>query len=287
MHNNYTQLLDQAVGGSLAAGRAILEVYESEDFAVEAKSDHSPLTRADRSAHEVIERALSGSNIPMLSEEGADIPAAERQRWQRYWLIDPLDGTKEFIKRNGEFTVNIGLIERRGDGWEPVLGVVYVPALDVLYAGARETGGWKLAAASRAVDESGSFLEQLKKEGQPLAGRPPESEAPIAAVVSRSHGSEETEAFVSQLEERYGTVTRVSSGSSIKLCLVAEGAADAYPRFAPTVEWDTAAGDAVCRAAGCRVTERDGSTPLSYNKEDLYNPWFLVLGKRIEGGVHG
>ena len=121
MHNYYTELLDQAVGGSLAAGRAILEVYESEDFAVEAKSDHSPLTRADSSAHEVIEWALSGSNIPMLSEEGADIPAAERHRWQRYWLIDPLDGTKEFIKRNGEFTVNIALIERRGDDWDPFL----------------------------------------------------------------------------------------------------------------------------------------------------------------------
>jgi 3'(2'), 5'-bisphosphate nucleotidase len=285
--SDYNGYLNYALHAALRAGREILTVYDSEDFNVEQKADNSPLTLADRRAHAAIEAALTESGIPLLSEEGADIDYAERRRWQRYWLIDPLDGTKEFIKRNGEFTVNIALMEhRREEGaerWIPVLGTVYVPAKDLLYAGAFDKGAFKLEQAKATLSSAGDAAELLQQNGGRLAGRPADEKKQIAAVVSRSHGSEETEAFVEQLRRRYGEIERVSSGSSIKLCLVAEGAADAYPRFAPTMEWDTAAGDAVCRAAGCRVTERDGAAPLAYNKEDLHNPWFLVLGRRIEG----
>ena len=275
-----------------------MKVYESDDFSVERKDDNSPLTRADRRAHEVIEAALAQTGVPLLSEEGADIPAAERQQWQLYWLIDPLDGTKEFIKRNGEFTVNIALMASvkqpaagQPEGHAPVAGVVYVPVKDVAYAGMQGRGSWKIenaaakagAAAAASKAESAAVKESLaaiENAGQKLPVRDPLTR-PFSAVMSRSHNSPETEAYVAELEQKFGPAQRVSSGSSIKLCLVAEGAADVYPRFAPTMEWDTAAGDAVCRAVGCRVTEKDGATALRYNKGDLLNPWFLVQGPRL------
>jgi len=299
-----------AYRAALQAGEKILEVYESDDFNVEQKDDKSPLTSADRRSHELIEAALALTGIPLLSEEGADIPAAERQKWDVYWLIDPLDGTKEFIKRNGEFTVNIALMaptDDAADGHAPVAGVVYVPVKDVAYVGIKGEGAWKIegaagvsstaaftasGTASAAVSKSAasaasagdstkiSSLDDLKSVGKVLPLQDPLAR-PFSAVMSRSHNSPETEEYVAQLERQFGPAERVSSGSSIKLCLVAEGVADVYPRFAPTMEWDTAAGDAVCRAAGCRVSQKDGVSPLQYNKDDLLNPWFVVQGPRL------
>jgi len=294
-HNNFVQIsnyIETALHAVLQAGREILRVYESEDFDVSRKEDNSPLTLADRRAHEVIEAALVSTGIPRLSEEGADIPVDERQRWPRYWLIDPLDGTKEFIKRNGEFTVNIALMgplneDEPGAGYRPLAGVVYLPVQDLLYLGLEGRGAWKIPEASRLAeggDVEGLFWEKIEARGQrlPLSGLPSSiEERPVAVVVSRSHNSPESEALVVELERRFGPVERVSSGSSIKLCLVAEGSADVYPRFAPTMEWDTAAGDSVCRAAGCSVTQRDETTPLFYNKTNLLNPWFLIKGPRV------
>ncbi len=302
-----------AYRAALQAGEKVLDVYDSDDFNVVQKADKSPLTLADQRAHEVIEAALALTGIPLLSEEGADIPAAERQKWDVYWLIDPLDGTKEFIKRNGEFTVNIALMaptDDAADGHAPVAGVVYVPVKDVAYVGIKGEGAWKIEGASSASSVSStaaftasgtasaaasnsaasaasagdstkiSSLDDLKRVGKVLPLQDPLARS-FSAVMSRSHNSPETEAYIAQLEEKFGPAERVSSGSSIKLCLVAEGAADVYPRFAPTMEWDTAAGDAVCRAAGCRVSQKDGVSPLQYNKDDLLNPWFVVQGPRL------
>ncbi len=281
------KLVNAAVQGALDAGRAILEVYQDENFDVEIKKDKSPLTRADKQAHRVIVQALEqAGDTPILSEEGKDSPYADRKEWEQYWLVDPLDGTKEFIKRNGEFTVNIALMRAEegrdgseiGPGAGPAAGVVYVPVKDILYVGIGGQGAWKVVGAAAA---GAGTVQKVREIGEPL-GEAPYSGRPFTAVMSRSHNSPETEALVAEMEKTYGPAERVSSGSSIKLCLVAEGTADVYPRFAPTMEWDTAAGDAVCRAAGCRVTEQDGKTALRYNKENLLNPWFLVLGPYLE-----
>ncbi len=238
------------------AGAAILEVYHRPDFGIESKADDSPLTAADRKSHAVIDAGLRELDpaIPVLSEEGRDIPYAERRQWRRFWLVDPLDGTKEFIKRNGEFTVNIALIE---DG-RPVLGVIYAPALDLLYFGARGAGGWRQDAAG---------------DVQTLGVRAPEADAGHAVVKSRSHPS----GALAEYLEGVQVAESVPVGSSLKFCVVAEGRATLYPRFGPTMEWDTAAGQAIVEAAGGRVvTARDPEVPLRYNKEDLHNDFFIV-----------
>lgn len=305
---NMKEYMDIAYRASLQAGAEILKVYESDDFNVESKADNSPLTLADRRAHSVIEEALKQTGLPMLSEEGAQIPSGQRSHWDLYWLIDPLDGTKEFIKRNGEFTVNIALMAPHkvpqkapnmasneapntapADHHVPIAGVVYVPVKDIAYIGLQDEGAWKITDASQAGPQAGQMagpsaaaaeLSDTLAAGRKLPVLTPHTR-PFAAVMSRSHNSLETEQYVAGLEEKFGPAQRVSSGSSIKLCLVAEGTADVYPRFAPTMEWDTAAGDAVCRAAECRVSQQDGQTPLLYNKENLLNPWFIVQGPRL------
>lgn len=238
------------------AGAAILSVYEK-DFEVEYKDDRSPLTEADRLSHERIVEGLAAldASIPVLSEEGKDIPYEERVNWQRFWLVDPLDGTKEFVKRNGEFTVNIALIEQ---GY-PVLGVIYVPVTDVLYYGEAGKEAVKIASGSMA---------------QTLAVRKPESGA-ITIVESRSHPSPELESFMSELQQKYSSIDRISKGSSLKFCAVAEGSAHLYPRMGPTMEWDTAAGQAIVEAAGGSVKWLNGER-VHYNKEILRNDFFIV-----------
>ena len=240
-------LLDLAISASLEAGKAILEVYGS-DFAVQHKDDRSPLTLADKRSHEIIAARLSDApgHYPLLSEEGRSIPFTERRQWDLFWLVDPLDGTKEFIKRNGEFTVNIALI-RQG---VPVLGVIYVPVTNVLYFAAEGMGTWKLAHAA----EAGDIRERASR--LPRVGGP---SRPITAIASRSHLSPETEAFLAGLRQQHGQIEIVSAGSSLKFCLLAEGKADVYPRFAPTMEWDTAAGQAVLEASGGRVVDADSA----------------------------
>ena len=260
--------LSTAIQAALDAGKAILQVYQSE-IEVELKADQSPLTLADKRSHEVIVRALQSTGIPLLSEEGQQTAFAQRAGWPAFWLIDPLDGTKEFIKRNGEFTVNIALIEDR----KPVLGVVYVPVKEVLYFGSAETGSyrWQADGKDEALPVS---VAQWLEQAEPLAGKPwPEK---YTIVASRSHLSPETESLIAGKKEEQGEVALISAGSSLKLCMVAERKAQLYPRLAPTMEWDTAAGHGVAKFAGCQVLDYEKGTELIYNKEDLHNPWFVV-----------
>jgi 3'(2'), 5'-bisphosphate nucleotidase len=236
-----------------AAGNRILEVYET-DFAVDFKEDQSPLTAADLAAHETIVDGLEALRpaLPILSEESAEVGFAERASWPAYWLVDPLDGTKEFVKRNGEFTVNIALIL----GHEPVLGVVNAPVLGLSYD----------AAAS-----IGAFRRQRGRDATPIRTQRL-SGGPLRVVGSRSHAGAQLQGFL----ERVGQYQLVSMGSSLKFCLVAEGSADIYPRFGPTSEWDTAAAQCVVEQAGGRVTDTR-MRPLRYNaKESLLNPYFIV-----------
>jgi 3'(2'), 5'-bisphosphate nucleotidase len=251
---NINELLKIAIDASQKANIEILSVYHSNDFQSEAKGDNSPLTLADKNAHTIIESILKPSGLPILSEEGKGIPYEERKHWEYFWLVDPLDGTKEFLKRNDEFTVNIALIHQG----RPVLGVVSVPVTgDVYYA----TKG------------NGAFLKRNGKV-TPLVKRPPIDllATGLRVVASRSHMSEETHAFIATLKEP----TLVSKGSSLKFTLLAEGNADVYPRYAPTMEWDTAAAHAVVNEAGMKVYEHGRDSELLYNKENLLNPWFLV-----------
>jgi len=259
-------LISTAIRAAYEAGKEILDVY-ARPIDVEQKDDKSPLTEADRRGHLRIVAFLNDTGLPVLSEEGKTIPYADRKGWARFWMVDPLDGTKEFIKRNGEFTVNIALIE---DG-RATQGVIYVPVMDMMYVGIIGQGAWKVEAFSKSA---GSDLATLLANAKRL----PEDKGrtTFSMVGSRSHMSDETMVYFERMKAQHGDVEMVSMGSSLKICLVADGAADAYPRFAPTMEWDTAAGQAIAEAAGCTVTHPDEETPVRYNKEDLLNPWFLV-----------
>jgi 3'(2'), 5'-bisphosphate nucleotidase len=247
--------LQTAISAAEHASAAILSVYDSGDFQAESKSDNSPLTRADRKGHEVIMEILRASHLPILSEEGKSISYEERKDWDYFWMVDPLDGTKEFLKRNGEFTVNIALIHRG----KPVLGVVAVPATGELYY---------------ATEGMGAFMKKdglvTKLEGRNSADL---SKPGLRVVASRSHMNAETEEFINKLKDP----VLVSAGSSLKFLLVAKGDADVYPRFAPTMEWDTAAAHAIVNAVGLSVCKQHSSHELTYNKEDLLNPYFLVI----------
>jgi 3'(2'), 5'-bisphosphate nucleotidase len=256
-------------------------VYQR-DFTVEYKDDRSPLTEADKAAHEIICAGLKQTGLPVLSEESKTVPYELRKDWGRFWLVDPLDGTKEFIKKNGEFTVNIALI----DAGRPVLGVVYAPVLQTIYYGLQaegmEHGAWKADdCAGKSVDEIFESAVAL-----PLKSAIGNRQSPIRVVASRSHMNPETETFIAALEKQ-GRVELVSSGSSLKLCMVAEGRADVYPRIAPTMEWDTAAAQAVVEASGGTVMQYGTKEPLRYNKENLLNPFFVVSGRdyRIKENV--
>jgi 3'(2'), 5'-bisphosphate nucleotidase len=253
---------------ALEAGQEILEVYEK-DFQVEFKEDASPVTQADKRAHLSIVKNLSAidSRIPILSEEGIETPYQERCTWDTFWLVDPLDGTKEFVKKNGEFTVNIALIKDH----YPVLGIIYAPVLDIVYFGRVGEGAYKLEQASKVNIKS---EEELMDQSTALPER--KDRRTICIVASRSHRSVETQEFIEELEKAHGKVEVISSGSSLKFCLVAEGKADYYPRYAPTMEWDTGAGQAIVEAAGGKVMNYDDGGRFSYNKENLLNGWFLA-----------
>jgi 3'(2'), 5'-bisphosphate nucleotidase len=253
-------LLEIAKKAALQAGEAILEIYTSGDFGVEMKSDQSPLTLADKAAHRIIVSHLEHTGLPILSEEGSNIPYEERKSWNYFWLIDPLDGTKEFIKRTGEFTVNIALV-RSG---VPVAGVIYAPYINILYYGSKETGVYKIQKDNQVQL---SFISK-KRTIEELHGK-----EDITIVASKSHMNEETKAFINQFQN----ASFSSMGSSLKLMLLAEGAADIYPRIAPTMEWDTAAGHAILKSLNMGVYQTDLQTELLYNKEDLLNPSFIAF----------
>lgn len=253
-----------ALEAALRAGEVIMDVYRNFDGKVIRKEDASPLTEADLRAHRAITDQLQKTALPVLSEEGTGIPYEERRSWDRFWLVDPLDGTKEFIKRNGEFTVNIALIEKG----KPILGVVYIPVSDEVYLGMEKLGSYKAL--------NPGTLEEILSDGQKLPMIVHQERNKIRVVVSKSHLNAETKDFVARLRQEYREVQEVSRGSSLKICLVAEGVADMYPRFGPTMEWDTAAGHAVARFSGKSFTHAHTGEELVYNKENLRNPSFMV-----------
>ncbi len=262
------QLLTKAIEASLLAGDEILKVYNT-GFEVEQKADNSPLTIADKNAHDTICDILKVMPYPILSEEGKNIEYSERKEWDYFWMVDPLDGTKEFIKRNGEFTVNIALIHKQ----KSILGVIYIPVTRMLYFAAQGIGSFKLKIPTNYTTSIN--LSDLINQSQKLPIEHPNRK--FTVVASRSHLSEETQMFVDGLKTIHKDIEFISTGSSIKLCLVAEGAADVYPRFAPTMEWDTAAGQAICEIAGKSVVDYDTNNALLYNKENLLNRWFSVI----------
>jgi len=267
------------------AGLAILDVYQ-QDFDVSYKEDRSPLTIADQRSHRIIVDYLTdsiGENIPILSEEGKDVPFEERREWEYFWLIDPLDGTKEFIKKNGEFTVNIALIHQT----RAILGVIYAPAINVFYFASEGLGAYRLnrddafvlfeerITQNKRADILKAILEQSDRLPNP-APRPENCPPQLTIIGSRSHSSDEFKAFVKDMKKKHAKVELISAGSSLKLCLVAERRADIYPRLGPTMEWDTAAGQAIVEQARGSVLNYETGEPLIYNKEDLLNPWFIV-----------
>ena len=261
-----SELTQLAIKAAIEASKDILTIYKSDDFEIESKEDNSPLTKADKAAHKIISSILQESKIPILSEEGKSIPYETRKYWNKLWIVDPIDGTKEFIKRNGEFTVNIALIENN----KPAIGVILAPDSGVLYFSEKNIGAFK---STTNLDYFNP--ENLLAEALPLPLNH-ENKA-FTVVASRSHLSKETEAYVENLRTKHGEVKFISIGSSLKLCMVAEGKANCYPRFAPTMEWDTAAGQAICEAAGFQVLHFKTKKSMIYNREDLLNNWFIVI----------
>ena len=261
---NFKNLLKIAINASVKGGHAIMEVYAS-DFAVEHKDDKSPLTLADKNCNEIIENILINTNIPILSEEGSKFTYGKRKDWKYSWLVDPLDGTKEFVKRNGEFTVNIALIHNGN----PIMGVIYVPVKEELYFAMEGLGSYKVNKNS-VIENLDTLI--LSSDKLPVNYK----RKNYVIVGSRSHMSEETEIFFEEMKKKHVNIEVMEVGSSLKLCMVAEGKADAYPRYAPTMEWDTGAGHAIAKYAGFSVKKYNSSEDLVYNKENLLNPWFLV-----------
>jgi 3'(2'), 5'-bisphosphate nucleotidase len=261
---NEKELLKKAIEAAILAGEEILEVYKQE-FTVDFKEDKSPLTLADRRAHEIISKTLKITGLPLLSEEGRHTSYDIRKDWEYFWLVDPLDGTKEFIRRNGEFTVNIALIFNG----KPVMGIIFVPVTRVLYFAYLAGGAFKTV-----VPRGNYFIDQILEQASVL----PSSKLPakLTVVASRSHMSPETLDYVEGLKKTSAEVEFISIGSSLKLCLVAEGKAHIYPRFGPTMEWDTAAGQAIVEISGGIMITTDAEEPVRYNKPDLLNPWFIA-----------
>ena len=257
--------LETAIIAALEAGKVILDVYHSDDFEVELKGDNSPLTIADIASHNVIMSYLKATNIPVLSEEGKSIPYKDRKDWNQLWIVDPIDGTKEFIKRNNEFTVNIALIENQ----KPILGVIFAPVLGDLYFSTLEMGSFKVS-----IDLENYNLDDIINQGAKLPLL--RDDKTYTVVASRSHMSTETETYIDEKRQKHGNVNLISKGSSLKLCMVAEGKADCYPRFALTMEWDTAAGQAICEHAGFEVIDWSTKERMLYNRKNLLNAWFLV-----------
>jgi len=261
------KFLEIAIKASIEAGKETLKIY-NEGFDVEYKDDKSPLTIADKKSNDIINEYLTKTNIPILSEEGKSVPFKIRKDWKLFWIVDPLDGTKEFIKRNGEFTVNIALIK---DG-KPILGVIYIPVQKTLYFGTKETGSLKVDNIEETIKESS--LDYYVSNGIRL---PLDDKNKIFTIVgSKSYMTTETEDYIKSLKNEHGKIKVFSRGSSLKICMVAEGKADEYPRFAPTMEWDIAAGHAIVKYAGGQIRNYKTESELTYNNETLINSWFIV-----------
>jgi 3'(2'), 5'-bisphosphate nucleotidase len=260
------KILSIAIEATVAAGSEIMKIY-AKDFDVAFKSDNSPLTIADQNANTIINSYLLKTEVPIISEENKQAAYADRKGWDSCWIVDPLDGTKEFIKRNGEFTVNIALIKNS----QPILGVIYVPVTKTLYyASVEAQKSYKTTLSSHTTSQVELFstLDEIQPKKFDSNS--------IKVVGSRSHKSTETTNFIQNLEQQGKQVELVAVGSSLKFCLIAEGLASIYPRFAPTMEWDTAAGHAICKAVGLKVMQTNQVDELQYNKQNLLNPYFIV-----------
>jgi len=254
--------LKLAIEASIQAGKKIIEIYNSDDFNLEYKLDDSPITLADTASNKIIENILEASNIPILSEEGNILDFNKRKYLKQLWIVDPLDGTKEFINKNDEFTVNISLIENS----KPVIGVIYAPALNVLYFSERKLGTYKiLITALDKFDKSKAFrLPLVEKSNE------------YKVLTSRSHLDDKTLDYIDNLKVNNLKVVSVPMGSSLKFCLLAEGLADCYPRFSPCMEWDTAAGQVICEQVGFKVVDLKTMKPIVYNRENLINNYFIA-----------
>lgn len=260
--------LKTAINAALEAGKAILEIYRT-GFTVEYKMDQSPLTTADVASNKIIKDRLSVTKLPLISEEDKSIDYNIRKNWKYFWLIDPLDGTKEFVKENGEFTVNIALMLKDS----PIMGVIYAPVPDVLYFAEINTGAYRINDARQVVDSSYALNEIIERsEKLPLAL----TKRPFTVAGSRSHMNQDTQKYINHLASIHPDLVVITKGSSLKFCAIAEGSADVYPRFGPTMEWDTAAGNAIVNIAGGSVVREGTNEPLFYNKPDLTNPGFIV-----------
>ena len=272
--------LKTAILASIEAGQEILTIYQ-DDIKVDYKEDNSPLTLADKTAHKIIVNRLEDFGIPVLSEEGKHTSYKERKKWKRLWIVDPLDGTKEFIKKNGEFTVNIALIENN----TPILGVVFAPDREQLYFAMQDLGAYKIddfqliQRVYKGICDGSLTTQELISESTKLPVDKP-AEIPYTIVGSRSHATPELEQFVEKKRREFKQVDFIPAGSSLKICLVAEGKADIYPRLGPTMEWDTAAGHAIAQYSGAEILIYESGEPMVYNKEDLLNPWFIVARKQ-------
>ncbi len=259
-----------AIKSSILAGEEIMKVYQTDDFQVTTKSDDSPLTLADQKSHNKIIEFLEPTEIPILSEEGRSIDYEIRKNWTKFWLIDPLDGTKEFIKQNGDFTVNIALIENK----LATVGIIYIPVTKELYFSEKSVGAYKIDKITSTELSDLKTFDDFVKISQKLPLKIEKRK--FTAVGSRSHKSEETQKYFDELQKKHGDIEIMPRGSSLKICMVAEGKADIYPRFGPTMEWDTAAGHAIAIAANCSFTIANTNNEVIYNKENLLNPFFIV-----------
>ena len=271
---NYSNLLHQAIIASVLAGNEILKVYET-NFDVEIKHDKSPVTLADKNASDKIIEFLKPFYFEVLSEEGNHETYNIRKHWKKLWIVDPLDGTKEFVKRNGEFTVNIALVENG----VPTLGVIFSPVSNDLYFSNKNNGAFKISGKEFSLIKDtieSSTIDAILLKAQKLPIK--NERTNYVVVASRSHMSSETYTHIENLKWHHQTVEIVNTGSSIKMCLVAEGVADEYPRFGPTMEWDTAAGQAILQEANCSLIDFKTNKPMIYNRENLLNNWFIAKG---------
>jgi 3'(2'), 5'-bisphosphate nucleotidase len=266
---DYSALLQLAVHAAVKAGEEILAIYRN-DFDVEWKPDNTPVTAADKAASQRIIQILSAAGFPIISEEESIAPYETRKHWEYFWLVDPLDGTKEFIKRNGEFATNIALIK----GTEPVIGVIYAPVWNCLYFAASGQGSFKAQAIAAPGDDIASWFNNINlgTEKLPLQKAP----ATYTVVASRSHLSRDIYQYIRQLENRYGAVDIINAGSSIKQCWVAEGRAHEYPRYGTTMEWDTAAGQCILEETGKKLLDLETGLPMRYNKFSMENHFFVA-----------
>jgi 3'(2'), 5'-bisphosphate nucleotidase len=267
-NETFNELFQSAFKAAIIAGKRILEIFNTEDFHVSMKSDNSPLSSADKEAHEIIKRLLLNSRIPILSEEGRDMQFEERKSWDILWIVDPLDGTRQFIQKRKEFTVNIALVV----GGNPRFGVVYAPAIGDMYFGIKDMGAFKINVGDRDL-RSYSF-RQIVAESKKLDPSS-KSNNTYTILVSYHHVNKETLEYIDEVRKKYPDAEVKKVGSSLKMCMLADGIGDVYVRYTNTYEWDTAAAQTILEGAGWRINALDNDKPLSYNKESLLNPYFI------------